>query len=122
MSNNNVLTLLQIIGLALIYFLSSQLCSFIGVPSEFGTVIWPPAGISLAFLIIYGLRLWPGVFIGAFLADLYFILHLTVELTPLSFITAGLEAGGATLEALVGVLLMKNLAHFPNPLYSERQI
>lgn len=32
------------------------------------TLIWPPSGISLAFLLIYGLRLWPGVALGACLS------------------------------------------------------
>jgi PAS domain S-box-containing protein len=113
---------MQILALAFVYLLSSQLCSLMGVPNEFGTVIWPPAGISLACLVIFGPRLWLGVFIGAFLADLYFIYNIVSTLTPLSYITAGIEAIGATLEALAGVWLIKNLAHFPNPLHTEKQI
>ena len=113
---------MQILALAFVYLLSSQLCSLVGAPSEFGSVIWPPAGISLACLVIFGSRLWLGVFMGAFLADLYFIFNITPTLTPLSYITAGIEAVGATLEALAGVWLMKNLAHFPNPLHTEKQI
>ena len=115
-------TLMQILALAFVYLLSSQLCNLVGAPSEFGSVIWPPAGISLACLVIFGSRLWLGVFMGAFLADLYFIINITPTLTPLSYITAGIEAVGATLEALAGVWLMKNLAHFPNPLHTEKQI
>ena len=115
-------TLMQILALAFVYLLSSQLCNLVGAPSEFGSVIWPPAGISLACLVIFGSRLWLGVFMGAFLADLYFIINITPTLTPLSYIIAGIEAVGATLEALAGVWLMKNLAHFPNPLHTEKQI
>ena len=113
---------MQIIALAFVYLLSSQLCGILGVPNEFGTVIWPPAGISLACLVVFGSRLWLGVFIGAFLADLYFIFNIGQTLTPLSYLTAGIEAVGATLETLAGVWLMKNLAHFPNPLHTEKQI
>ena len=113
---------MQILALAFVYLLSSQLSSLVGAPNEFGSVIWPPAGISLACLVIFGSRLWLGVFMGAFLADLYFIFNITPTLTPLSYITAGIEAVGATLEALAGVWLMKNLAHFPNPLHTEKQI
>ena len=115
-------TLMQILALAFVYLLSSQLCNLVGAPSEFGSVIWPPAGISLACLVIFGSRLWLGVFMGAFLADLYFIINITPTLTPLSYIIAGIEAVGATLEALAGAWLMKNLAHFPNPLHTEKQI
>ncbi len=122
MLTTKLFTLMQILALAFVYLLSSQLCSLMGVPNEFGTVIWPPAGISLACLVIFGPRLWLGVFIGAFLADLYFIYNIVSTLTPLSYITAGIEAIGATLEALAGVWLIKNLAHFPNPLHTEKQI
>ncbi|MEI8236457.1 MAG: CHASE domain-containing protein [Methylococcaceae bacterium] len=119
---NKFFTLMQILALAFVYLLSSQLCSLVGAPSEFGSVIWPPAGISLACLVIFGSRLWLGVLIGAFLANLYFIFNLANTLTSLSYITASIEAVGATLEALAGVWLMKNLAHFPNPLHTEKQI
>jgi integral membrane sensor domain MASE1 len=30
-------------------------------PSGFGASVWPPAGLSLAALLIGGYRLWPGV-------------------------------------------------------------
>jgi two-component system, sensor histidine kinase len=122
MLTNKFFTLMQILALAFLYLLSSQLCSLVGAPSEFGSVIWPPAGISVACLVIFGSRLWLGVLIGAFLANLYFIFNLANTLTSLSYITASIEAVGATLEALAGVWLIKNLAHFPNPLHTEKQI
>ncbi len=34
------------------------------------TIIWPPTGIALAALVLGGVRLWPGVAMGAFLAAL----------------------------------------------------
>nr|WP_304544151.1 MASE1 domain-containing protein [Sulfurimonas sp. hsl 1-7] len=45
------------------------------VESESVFAIWPPTGIALSALIIFGYRIWPGIFIGAL------ILNLT--LTPL---------------------------------------
>ena len=122
MLTTKLFTLMQILALAFVYLLSSQLCSLVGAPNEFGSVIWPPAGISLACLVMFGSRLWLGVLLGAFLANLYFIFNLANTLTSLSYITASLEAIGATLEALAGAWLLRNLAHFPNPLHTERQI
>ncbi|MCZ0208488.1 MASE1 domain-containing protein [Streptomyces sp. UMAF16] len=34
------------------------------------TPIWPPTGVAVAALLIFGLRCWPGVTLGAFLAVL----------------------------------------------------
>ncbi|MEV0490617.1 MASE1 domain-containing protein [Streptomyces atratus] len=33
------------------------------------TPLWPPTGIALAGLLVFGLRVWPGIAIGAFLAN-----------------------------------------------------
>ena len=33
------------------------------------TLVWPPTGLSLAALILFGRRLWPGVFVGALLLN-----------------------------------------------------
>jgi len=34
------------------------------------TAVWPPAGIALAALLLRGYRLWPAVFLGAFVANI----------------------------------------------------
>ena len=33
------------------------------------TAVWPPTGIALAAVILWGYRIWPGVALGAFLAN-----------------------------------------------------
>ncbi|HTU68946.1 MAG TPA: MASE1 domain-containing protein [Candidatus Baltobacteraceae bacterium] len=33
------------------------------------TAVWPPTGIALAALLLGGYRMWPGVFLGAFIAN-----------------------------------------------------
>src|SRR4051812_8631321 len=35
-----------------------------------GTPIWPASGLALGVLILGGVRLWPGVFLGRFLTAL----------------------------------------------------
>ena len=34
------------------------------------TLIWPPTGIALFALLVWGVRTWPGVWIAAFLLNL----------------------------------------------------
>jgi PAS domain S-box-containing protein len=65
---------------------------------------WPPAGIALAALWLYGRRLWPGVAAGAFLANFLSGLSPALALTI---------AAGNTLEALVAVWLLRRLRFHP---------
>jgi len=70
------------------------------------TLIWPPTGLSLAALILFGRRLWPGIFIGALL--------LSLGGTSSSGIPATAIAIGNTLEALVGATLLRVAGFRPN--------
>jgi integral membrane sensor domain MASE1 len=71
------------------------------------TPVWPPTGISLAALLVFGYRLWPGVALGAFLVAASTGVPLLVAL--------GVGVGN-TLEALLGAYLLRRLVGFHNSL------
>jgi signal transduction histidine kinase len=63
------------------------------------TVLWPPAGLGLAVLFLYGVRLWPGIVIGdLLLADFS---------TPLGTVLG--QTVGNTLAVVVAALLLRRL-------------
>lgn len=62
------------------------------------TAVWPPTGIALAALVLGGYRMWPGVFLGAFLAN---------ALSHEPLLTAVLIGGGNTLGPLAGAYLLR---------------
>lgn len=93
-----------IIFLAVVYFFTAKFGLSIEAVSRFATLVWAPTGISLAILFIFGIDLWPGVFIGAFSINL-----LTGASLPLALAIAL----GNTLEALVGVFLLKKFNFDP---------
>ena len=65
------------------------------------SAVWPPTGVALAALLVWGYRLWPGVFLGAFL----------VNVTTQASVVASLGiAGGNTCEALIGAWLVCRFA------------
>jgi PAS domain S-box-containing protein len=51
---------------ALAYFLGARLGQQLTVPGTNVGVFWPPAGISLALMLAWGTRTWPGVALGSF--------------------------------------------------------
>jgi integral membrane sensor domain MASE1 len=67
------------------------------------TAVWPPAGIALAALVLWGPSVWPGVAVGAFLANAWTGVPLMTVL--------GITCGN-TLEAVVGALLLRRVAAF----------
>jgi PAS domain S-box-containing protein len=63
------------------------------------TALWPPVGVGIAALVLYGPRLWPGIVIGDLLAADYS--------TPLGTVLG--QTVGNTLEVLVAALLLLRL-------------
>jgi signal transduction histidine kinase/integral membrane sensor domain MASE1 len=49
---------------ALAYYLAGRLGLELAYLDGAVAVLWPPAGLGLAVLFLYGLRLWPGIVIG----------------------------------------------------------
>src|SRR5262249_32762480 len=83
-----------------IYFGAAKLGLTMAFLAEQVTAVWPPTGIALAVLLLFGYRLWPGIAIGALLAN-------ATANAPLP-VAAGIALGN-TLEALVGAWLLRSL-------------
>jgi two-component system, OmpR family, sensor histidine kinase VicK len=77
------------------------------------TAVWPPTGIALAALIVWGFRIWPGVALGALLANAW---------TGVPLVTVLGITTGNTLEALVGSYLLMRVAHFRPSLERVRDV
>src|SRR5579864_6689469 len=92
--------------LALAYFVAAKLGLQLALVNKYATAVWPPTGIALAVLLLRGYRLWPGVLIGAFLANVTTGDPGTLTGTLASL---GITAGN-TLEALLGAYLVNRFA------------
>ena len=82
--------------IALVYFATAQLGWRMSVTTNDSIVcaIWPAAGLGLALAILYGWRIWPGIFIGALLFNLleFRSTWLTIQLSIINTIEAVLPA------------------------------
>jgi integral membrane sensor domain MASE1 len=77
------------------------------------TAIWPPTGLALTALVLWGYRFWPGVALGAFLANSWTDIPLPA--------TVGITCGN-TLNALAGAYLLRRLAGFSPTLERVRDV
>jgi len=87
--------------LAGVYFLSAQLGLSLTFEQVNTSPVWPPTGIAIAALLYFGLRAWPGIFLGALLTNM-----MTGASIPISL---GI-AGGNTLEGLIACYLLVRFA------------
>ncbi|MDY6994464.1 MAG: MASE1 domain-containing protein, partial [Pseudomonadota bacterium] len=92
--------LLHVLILASLYYAAAWLGMFLEGGQRGVMPIPLPAGIALAALLLFGMRLWPGIVIGL----LTFNIPLGI---PLEFII--FSAAGATLQALSATWLLRQL-------------
>ncbi len=96
----------QLVGLAVAYIVAAKLGLSLAFSVKQITSVWPPTGLALVAVLLLGYRVWPGVFVGALVAN-----WLTHESAG---VATGIAAGN-TLEAVVGAwLLMKVVSFRPN--------
>ena len=88
-------------GLAVVYFGTAKLGLRFAFVHPSATALWAPTGIALAAFLIFGLRVWPGAFLGAFFANLT---------TAGSILTSISIAAGNTLEGVAGCYLICRFA------------
>jgi integral membrane sensor domain MASE1 len=100
-------------ALAAAYYGAARLGLSFAFETPSVTAVWPPTGLALAALVLGGYRFWPGVAIGAFLANSWTGMPLLA--------TIGITCGN-TLEALVGAYLLGRVARFRPTLERVRDV
>jgi integral membrane sensor domain MASE1 len=103
----------KIAVLAGVYYGAAKLGLNLAFASPSVTAIWAPTGIALAAVLLWGYRVWPGVALGALLANGW---------TGVPFYTVLGISVGNTLEALAGAYLLRELADFRASLERVRDV
>jgi signal transduction histidine kinase/CheY-like chemotaxis protein len=87
----------ELLAIGLIYFAVAKIGLALASIHPSASPIWPPTGVALAAVMLRGYRLWPAIFLGAWLAN---------ATTAGSVYTSSAIALGNTLESLVGAYLI----------------
>ena len=103
----------EVLALAAIYVVVARIGLTIDAVAGFATLVWPPTGIALAALLLRGYRLWPGVMLGAFVANV---------VTGAPILVALGIASGNTLEALIGAYALRRIPGFRTSLDRVRDV
>ncbi|WP_168206010.1 MASE1 domain-containing protein [Geobacter sp. FeAm09] len=95
---------LRIALITCVYFLTAKLGLFFAFAHTNATPVWPASGVALALCLLFGRGIWPGIFLGALLANVTELAG--APFTPLSaYAVAVGTAAGNTLEALAATFL-----------------
>ncbi|MER6254192.1 MASE1 domain-containing protein [Streptomyces sp. NPDC001584] len=105
-------TALRILAVAAVYYGAAQIGLLEQLVRDQVTPLWPPTGVALAALLMMGLRVWPGIALGAFLVNVF----LGPSLPAVLAITAG-----NTLAPVCAFLLLRR-AGFRNELDRLRDV
>lgn len=114
--------LLDIIVVALRYFVAACFGLALAFEKSNASPVWPPSGIAFAATLIFGLRVWPGIAAGALAANIVVFARNEAG-PPASLVAASLLiAAGNTLEAVSGALLARRLFASRDPFESARDV
>ena len=91
--------------LAVVYFATAWLGLTQATVAGAASPVWPATGVSLAGLYLLGVSRWPAIFVAALGAILSF-----GSVPPGAAVAMGV---GNTLEAVLGVLLLRRLGFSP---------
>lgn len=105
--------LIHLFVLFVLYLVTARFGLSVEPIGGFATLIWLPTGISLAALLVFGIKLWPAVFMGAFVANF---------LTGASIPVALAMGCGNALESVVAFLLLRKFAGFRRSLERLRDV
>jgi PAS domain S-box-containing protein len=91
------------VAVVLMYFATAQLGFRFAFAAEQVTTVWIPTGLAQAALLLWGRRLWPAVWLGAFAAN---------ASTTAPIWTAAFIASGNTLEAVTAAWILSRFLGF----------
>ena len=97
-------TLPRLLVLLALFLLGGLLLKKTSLPYDQASLFWPPAGLTLAAVLLLGYRFWPGLALAVVLFGL-------VGGVPFGFFLVATAVAG-TLAAVAGAFLLKRLFKF----------
>lgn len=102
----------RVVILAAGYTLTGIVGLSLAIPPGYATAVWPPSGIALAAVLMWGPRIWPGIAAGSVLVNLAVAFSTAAPPGLLSVLVALSIAVGSTAQALACAAALRRFVGF----------
>jgi signal transduction histidine kinase len=110
------------VAVAAVYFAAARLSLLLAFEKTNASPAWPPSGIAFAAVLLLGSRVWPGILLGAFFANLVvFLANQAAGFSTIVTVSASIAVGN-TLEALSGGALFRRFVGSDSPFGRARDL
>src|ERR1700756_5049434 len=114
--------LIEVIATAIIYYGAARLSLLLAFENTNASAVWPPSGIALAMILIVGYRIWTGIMIGAFIANVVvFLSNRSADIGSIVAVSFFIGIGN-TLESVCGAFLIDRFVGSRNPLERSKDV
>ncbi len=109
----------RILLVAIVYIFVGEASEHIATQAADISAFWPPAGIGLAAILLYGPKILPALILGAAAGNLFDVgLGLSLGFPKWNgglFIVSAIDVGTAVVEAVIGWTLISRFQGTPDP-------
>lgn len=107
----------------MLYIISGDIGLIFATGSQYSTAIWPPSGIALGSVLVFGPVTLPGIFFGSLFVNYHITIASNVTALGIKALFVGiLIATGAVLQALSGWYIIKKWVGLHNTLNEPNDI
>ena len=100
---------LRIVALAISYYLAGRLGLLFAPENALLSAVWPASGVAFGFVLCYGYRVWPGIFVGSLTLFAQLASARGLPIATVILLSCGF-ALAFTLEPVIGRWLMRGTA------------
>ncbi|PYM85197.1 MAG: hypothetical protein DME09_06530 [Candidatus Rokuibacteriota bacterium] len=113
---------IKVFVVAILYYGTAGLSLRLALEKTNASPVWPPSGIALAAVLLLGYEVWPGIVVGALLANVVtFLANQAASALTIVVVSSAICLGN-TAEAVVGALLLRRLVGVRNPFDRARDV
>lgn len=106
--------------IALLYVVAARLSFFLAAPDTIISPVWPPTGIALAALLIFGNVAFIGVLIGCYISNFHMFMNDNITISAILFTLV--PAMGGAIQAYIGKVAILKLTGSDNIFQNTRSV